>query len=194
MCKHCKKRFIDYYTYSAYQQGVDLYIIELTKEGMGIRSTARVLRISTTTLLKRIRHIAQSIPKPVINKGQTCEVDELCTFIKQKNRRIWVVYALERRSRKVAGFNIGARTNKTLSRVLTTLKLSEAQKIYTDGLKHYQYLIDRDVHKISRYGTNHIERKNLSMRTHLKRLSRKTICFTRSLLVLEAVLSIYFWT
>ncbi|PWJ89271.1 hypothetical protein BC749_12418 [Flavobacterium araucananum] len=28
--------------------------MQLTKEGLGIRSTARILKISTTTLLKRI--------------------------------------------------------------------------------------------------------------------------------------------
>ncbi|HET8574246.1 MAG TPA: IS1 family transposase [Edaphocola sp.] len=193
LCKYCKKRFIDYYTYSAYQEGVNSYIIQLTKEGLGIRSTARVLHISTTTLLKRIMAIARDLSKPVIRKGKTYEVDELCTFIKQKSRRIWVVYALERKSRAVVSFATGTRTNKTLNRVLSTLKLSEAYKIYTDGLKHYKSLIESAVHRVSRYGTNHIERKNLSLRTHLKRLGRKTICFTRSLVVLGAILSIYFW-
>ena len=193
LCKVCRKRFLDYYTYSAYEKTINSYIIQLTKEGLGIRSTARVLQISTTTLLKRIMAIARNLPKPVIRKGQTYEVDELCTFIKQKTRRIWVVYALERERREVVSFSTGTRTNKTLNRVLTTLKLSEADKIYTDGLGHYKSLIESAVHRVSRYGTNHIERKNLSLRTHLKRLGRKTICFTRSLVVLEAILSIYFW-
>ena len=53
----------------------DQLIIQLTKEGLGIRSTARVLGISTTTLLKRIIAIANSIPQPIISKGKTYEVD-----------------------------------------------------------------------------------------------------------------------
>lgn len=193
LCRQCHKRYVSAYTYTAYQPMTNQRIVRLTQEGLGIRSTARVLHISTTTLLKRIMAIARNLPKPVISKGQTYEVDELCTFIKQKDRRIWVVYALERERREVVSFATGTRTNNTLNSVLTTLKLSEAGKIYTDGLKHYRSLIDSSVHRVSRYGTNHIERKNLSLRTHLKRLGRKTICFTRSLLVLRAILCIYFW-
>jgi len=182
-CSVCHKTQVAHYTYRACRPGINASIVALTKEGLGIRSTARVLQISTTTLLKRIQHIAKNISRPVIRKGQTYEVDELCTFVKQKSRRIWIVYALERESGQVAGFNTGMRTHKTLSRVLDTLKLSEADRIYTDGLKHYRHLINRSVHRVSRYATNRIERKNLSLRTHLKRLGRRTICFSRSLAV-----------
>ncbi|WP_409070947.1 IS1 family transposase [Flavobacterium sp.] len=38
-----------------------------------------------------------------------------------------------------------------------------------------------------------MERKNLSLRTHLKRLNRRSICFSKNLIILNAVLRIYFW-
>uniref|UniRef100_UPI0038B39A68 IS1 family transposase n=1 Tax=Flavobacterium soli TaxID=344881 RepID=UPI0038B39A68 len=44
------------------------------------------------------------------------------------------------------------------------------------------------------FGTNHIERNNLTLRTHLKRLNRRAICFSKSLIVLVFVLKIYFWS
>ena len=125
--------------------------------------------------------------------GKTYEADEIRSFVRNKSRLIWIVYALERQARQVSCFNIGARTNKTLNVVLKTLQNSKAERIYTDGFKNYKYLIDNKVHKTFRFGTNHIERNNLTIRTHLKRLSRKTICFTRSALLLFCVLSIYFW-
>ena len=99
----------------------------------------------------------------------------------------------KKNSKKVVSFNVGKRTNKTLSRVLETLKLSDAKKIFTDRLKNYRYLIDEKMHSVKRFGTNHIERKNLTLRTHLKRLNRRTICFSKSLVVFMAVLKIYFW-
>jgi IS1 family transposase len=71
--------------------------------------------------------------------------------------------------------------------------LTNAKAIYTDKLNLYQLLINQAIHKTKRRGTNYIERKNLSVRTHLKRLNRKTICYSRSKLVLVAVLKIYFW-
>ncbi|MBX9732877.1 MAG: IS1 family transposase [Chitinophagaceae bacterium] len=60
-------------------------------------------------------------------------------------------------------------------------------------MKHYRYLIPKEIHSTKYRGINHIEQKNLSIRTHLKRLNRRTICFSRSLVVLNAVLRIYFW-
>jgi transposase-like protein len=77
ICKSCTKRFIDHYTYKAYYHWVNKSIIQFTKEGLGIRSTARILKISTTTLLKRIITIAKSIHQPIISKGKTYEVDEM---------------------------------------------------------------------------------------------------------------------
>ena len=193
ICRKCGKTRVEKYVYLAYKEEINQNIIQLTKEGLGIRSTARLLKISTTTLLKRIVSIARKINQPIICKGKTYEVDELCTYIRHKKNYIWLVYALDKNSKTVVSFNVGKRTNRTLNRVLETLKLSDAKKIFTDRLKNYRYLIDKKMHSVKRFGTNHIERKNLTLRTHLKRLNRRTICFSRSLAVFTAVLKIYFW-
>jgi len=99
--------------------------------------------------LKRIISIARNIAKPIISKGKIYEVDELCTYIWHKKNYIWLVYVLEKNSKTVVSFNVGKRTNKTLSRVLETLKLSEAKKIFTDRLKNYRYLIDDKTHSVT---------------------------------------------
>ena len=192
-CKECGKRFITNYTYQAYQTNTNRQIIVLTKEGLGIRSTARVLRISVTTLLKRIVAIAEGIQQPPIAIGKSYEVDEMRTYIGKKSRLRWIVYALERETKTVVSFNVGRRTNKTLKHVIRSLELSNARIIYTDKLKNYRYLISKKLHNTYVHSTNHIERKNLSLLIHLKRLNRKTICFTRSLVLLMAILRIYFW-
>ncbi|MDB2520734.1 hypothetical protein N9X09_00725 [Flavobacteriaceae bacterium] len=63
---------------------MDQNIIALTKEGVGIRGTARLLGISPTTLISRIKKIAYQIKEAVLVKGKTYEVDELRTFVKKK--------------------------------------------------------------------------------------------------------------
>ena len=100
-CKECSKRFITKYSYNACKPNTNQQIILFTKEGLGIRSTARVLKISVTTLLKRIISIAKNIEQPPIVKGKTYEVDEMRTFIGKKSRLRWIVYALEREKRFV---------------------------------------------------------------------------------------------
>ena len=193
ICKECSTSFILDYTYNAYQSNINQQIILFTKEGLGIRSTARVLRISVTTLLKRIVSIAANIKQPPIGIGKSYEVDEMRTYIGKKSKLRWIVYALDRESKTVVSFNVGRRTNRTLKYVIRSLELSNARKIYTDKLKNYRYIIHTKIHNTHIHSTNHIERHNLSVRTHLKRLNRKTICFSRSLMVLMAVLRIYFW-
>ena len=104
-CTNCSKTKVEYYTNTAYNSDINKNIIEFTKEGLGIRSTARILKISTTTLLKRILLIAKNISKPIIIKGKEYEVDEMCTYIGHKKNYIWLVYALERESKRVVIFN-----------------------------------------------------------------------------------------
>lgn len=192
-CKHCHRKQQEEYSYNAYSPELDEKIILYTKEGTGIRSTARILYISPTTLLKRIILIGKRITHPPIVKHRVYEVDEIKSFIKRKQNHIWIAYALDRKSKQVVSFNIGARTNATLSVVTETLHIAEAKRIYTDRLRNYKSLIDKSIHRTNFYGTNHIERHNLTLRTHLKRLSRRTICFSRSMAVLTAILKIYFW-
>lgn len=193
-CKSCCKRFIAFYSYKAYRNSINTNIVQLLKEGVGIRSMARLLKISATTVIKRIIRLARELELPIIVKGRTYEVDEIKTFVKRKKRKIWIVYALERASRQVVSFNVGARTNKTLNVVLRTLILADARQIYTDKLINYRSLIDCHIHRTDLYSTNHIERNHLTLRTHLKRLNRRTICFSRSITMLRACLSIYFFS
>ncbi|WP_353802208.1 IS1 family transposase, partial [Shigella sonnei] len=44
----------------------------------------------------------------------------------------------------------------------------------------YRTLLSSTSHVISKKCTQRIERHNLNLRTHLKRLTRKTICFSKS--------------
>ena len=192
-CKTCTKRCIDFYTSKGCRKEINANIIVLIKEGMGIRSMARFLGISTTTLLKRILLIAKGVQSPPICSGQTYEVDEMRTFLRHKGKVIWIVYALDRINKNVISFAVGSRSKKTLNQVIKTVFLSNPKSIYTDGLLLYKLLIHKTIHKVTRFGTNRIERKNLSLRTQLKRLNRRSICFSKSLLVLSAVLRIYFW-
>jgi insertion element IS1 protein InsB len=192
-CKKCKTTKVEFYTYNAYKQETNQNIVSLTKEGVGILGTARLLKISPTTLLKRIKEIASNIAQPAIPKDKSYEIDEMRTFCKTKDKLVWIVYALEKESKKIVSFNVGARTNKTLAKVIKTVTLSNPKKIYTDKLINYKSLIEKGIHNTKNRATNSIERMNLTLRTHLKRLNRRSIAFSRSVVVLSAVLRIYFW-
>ena len=86
------------------------------------------------------------------------------TFLRHKDKVIWIISALDRINKNVISFVVGSKTKKTLNQVIQTVVLSNPKKIYTDELIHYKFLIDKTIHKVTRFGTNRIERKNLSLR------------------------------
>jgi len=184
---------LDFYSYNAYRKDLDFLIVQFTKEGLGIRSTARLLKISATTLLKRILYIAGQITQPVLSPGKTYELDEMRFFVRKKTNPMWLAYAINKTTKEVAAFYLGKRNNKTLNAIVKTLVNAKANQIYTDKLRNYQYLIPKDIHITKRYGTNGIERKNLSIRNQIRRFGRKTICFTKSTAITTAIMKIYFW-
>ena len=192
-CTRCDKYQQQGYIYLACRAGTIEMVQSLTCESVGIRSISRVLGIAANTVMEKIRSIASTIERPVVGKDQPCfEVDELWTYIGRKANEHWVAYALDK-ERKVIDFVVGKRTVSTLRHLIDRLLSSGVKQIRTDRLTHYQKLIPKDRHRRSTYGINHIERKNLTLRTHLKRLSRRTICFSRKLTMLENCLRIYFW-
>ena len=193
-CINCGKYQQKQYIRRAYYSATNADIVRYLKEGCDIRSIARLLEISPGTVIKRIKQVASKIKRPFLSTfGKDYEVDEIRTFIGNKRRLCWIAYAIRKDTGEVVDFRVGRRTNKTLRGLISTLILARAVKIYTDGLSNYRYLIRKSNHKVTRYGTNGIERMNLTLRTHLKRLNRRTICYSRSLSMLSACLKIYFW-
>ena len=59
-------------------------ISEYIKEGVGIRGIARLLEISTTTLIKRIISISKDITAPHVTANAEYEVDEIKIFVGRK--------------------------------------------------------------------------------------------------------------
>ncbi|MBN4061762.1 MAG: transposase [Flavobacteriales bacterium] len=193
-CKHCKKYQQRAYKYQAYHYQISQWIKALLKEGNGILSISRLLGISKCTVSKRILFLATQIKRPAfILMHKEYEMDELRTYIGRKTRQYWIAYAIQKDTREVIDFKVGRRNKKTLGKVIDTLLLSQAKKIYTDKCPLYLNLIPKKLHVKQKHKINHIERKNLNLRTHLRRLHRKTICYSKSLLMLIACLKIYFW-
>lgn len=114
-CQSCKKTFTEDYINKSWDTP-DNSIIVLLKEGCGIRSIGRLLSISKTTVQHRILLIAKSILKPPVSFYKTYEVDEMCTYYKNKGRLLWIVYALRRDTKTVADFTVGSRAKNDASK------------------------------------------------------------------------------
>lgn len=192
-CRLCKESQQAEYIYEACKTNTNSKLVKLLKEGCGVRSISRILDISPKTVNRRLLSISNDLRAPLIKRGNSYEIDEMCTYVGSKTKRRYIAYALDIKSKEVVSFVVGTRTKKTLEHVTSTVLLSNPKQIFTDKLNIYKSLLPEEIHCTKQYSINHIERMNLTLRTHLKRLNRRTICYSKSSLMLVACLKIYFW-
>jgi len=62
---------------------------------------------------------------------------------------------------------------------------------YTDYWGAYTRHLDPEEHTPGKRNTQKIERKHLTLRTRLKRLARKTLCFSRSRVMHDLLIRLY---
>jgi IS1 family transposase len=160
-CRACGKYQRSTYRNKACTPGVDGRITTYVREGCGIRSIARIIGISATTVVTRIKRIAARLGPAIIPKGRVYEVDELATYVGHRKNRVWVAYALDRQDKRIAALRVGKRSKRMLRPLVDNLLLADAKSIRTDGLDLYRLLVPPSVHQVKRFGTNHIERMNV---------------------------------
>ena len=160
--------------------------------GSGIRDISRVLRVSVNTVLKTIRQNAAQTPEPPLpERLADAELDEVWSFIGKKRQQCWLWYAFSPQRKQIIGYVLGRRTDESCQRLLDKLAQCHITRFYTDDWESYQKLIPSYRHWVGKAGTQRIERQNLNFRTHLKRLQRKTICFSKSMEMHAAVIKLY---
>jgi insertion element IS1 protein InsB len=192
-CKNCKKYQLQSYSNNACLQETKQMIIKLCKVNVGIRDIGKLLEISVNSVIKKIKQGNSIKRNSILLTNQTYEVDEMRTYVGNKKNTKWIVYAINKKTKQVIDIAVGNRTKSTLKKVTDTLLLSSPKAIYSDGLNIYQHLIPAAIHKVQAYNINYIERMNLTLRTKLKRLNRKTICYSKKSSMLLAALKILVW-
>ena len=167
-------------------------IVPMTLHASGIRDIAAVLRVSANTVLAHLREAAAQVPEPrVPPRIKELEMDELWSFIGSKSVQCWLWLARNRRTGRLAAFELGRRTDQSCARLCDKLEPTQVEELFTDDWQSYGKYLDPQRHQIGKNGTQGIERINLNFRTHLKRLQRRTICYSRSYELHYAVIKLY---
>lgn len=118
----------------------------------------------------------------------SAECDEQWSFIQHKKNQRWLWYVLEKTTRKVLAFTFGRRTNATFQNLINLLPERLIDRLDTDDWKSYTSIRFTPIHRIGKDLTWRIERKNLDLRTRIKRLARRTICFSKSEQMHDAII------
>lgn len=64
-------------------------------------------------------------------------------------------------------------------------------QFYTDAWGAYERHLEPVFHTVGKANTQTIERKHLTLRTRIKRLARKTICFSKSVWLHDVVIGLF---
>lgn len=109
---------------------------------------------------------------------------------KKENQR-WTWYVMEKETGIILSWHNGKRTDDDLKILLKQIEGIPISRYYTDDWGAYYRWLPADQHQVGKDETWKIERKNLNFRTHLKRLNRKTICYSKSEQIHDNVISMY---
>jgi insertion element IS1 protein InsB len=127
----------------------------------------------------------------VIRVAEEAEVDEMWSFVGKKREPRWLWHALEHRSGKVLADVFGRRQDEVFLKLKALLEPFGIQRYYTDYWGAYTRHLDADEHQPGKRNTQQIERKHLTLRTRIKRLVRKTICFSKSIQMHDIVIGLF---
>ena len=110
-------------------------------------------------------------------------MDEMCSWIQSKKTQCWLWHAINHDNGDVVAYEFGGRHTEVLWKLLDLLGglNIEIVKVYSDDNFAYRDAIPNNVLETGKRNTQRIERKHLTFRTRVKRLARKTICFSKTL-------------
>ena len=86
---------------------------------------------------------------------------------------------------------LGRRKDEVFLKLKALLEPFGITRYYTDYWGAYTRHLDADEHQPGKRNTQQIERKHLTLRTRIKRLVRKTICFSLSTQMHDIVIGLF---
>jgi insertion element IS1 protein InsB len=122
---------------------------------------------------------------------EEAEMDEMWSFVGNKQQQRWLWHAIDHATGKVLAYVLAHHKDQALVKLVNLLKPFGIKRFFTDAWGAYERILDPDTHMIGKQNTQKIERKHLTLRTRIKRLARKTICFSKSIVMHDIVIGLF---
>ena len=126
-----------------------------------------------------------------IHKVDEAEVDEMWSYVGNKKEQRWLWHAIDYATGATLAYVFGRRKDAVFLELKALLEPFGITRYYTDHWGAYQRHLDSDAHCPGKRYTQQIERKRLTLRTRIKRLTRKTICFSKSVQMHDTVIGLF---
>ena len=130
-------------------------------------------------------------PEIEIVKIEEAEADEMWSFVGKKKNQRWLWHAIDHNTGTVLAYVLGKHTDEVLLKLKALLEPFGINHFFTDGWGGYERHIPSEKLSIGKRNTQKIERKHLTLRTRIKRLTRRTICFSKSEKMHDIVIGLF---
>ena len=112
-------------------------------------------------------------------EDQEAKLDEMWSYVQSKKHPRWLWHAIDHYTGKVLAYTFGDHKDHVFLKLKELLEPFGINRFYTDNWGAYERHLPSEQHTIGKANTQKIERKHLTLRTRIKRLVRKTICFSK---------------
>jgi insertion element IS1 protein InsB len=129
--------------------------------------------------------------RAIIRRVDDAEVDEMWSFVGKKQGQRWLWHAIDHWSGTVLAYIFGRRKDGVFLQLKALLEPLGIRRFHTDDWGTYKRHLGPAVHHPGKRNTRQIERKHLTLRTRMKRLARKTICFSKSIQMHDIVIGLF---
>lgn len=122
---------------------------------------------------------------------EEAEADEMWSYVGRKSAPRWLWQALDHRTGTVPAYVFGRREDNAFLDLKALLEPFGIRRFYPDGWGAYQRHLDPTEHEVGKRFPQQPERKHLTLRTRIKRLVRKTICFSKAIAMHDTVIGLF---
>jgi len=124
-------------------------------------------------------------------RGLSSELDEMWSFVKRQWNPRWLWHAIDHHTGAVLAYVFGRRQDEIFLRLKALLEPFGITRYYTDGWGAYERHLEPDQHTVGKDNTQKIESKHIRLRTRIKRLVRRTICFSKTEQMHDLVIGLF---
>jgi insertion element IS1 protein InsB len=123
--------------------------------------------------------------------GLSSELDEMWSFVRSKSNPRWLWHAIDHHTGKVLAYVFGRRKDEVFLKLKALLEPFGISRYHTDGWGAYERHIEAEQHTVGKENTQKIESKHIRLRTRIKRLIRRTICFSKTEQMHDLVIGLF---
>ena len=123
--------------------------------------------------------------------GLSSELDEMWSYVRSKANPRWLWHAIDHHTGQVLAYVFGRRQDTVFLALKALLEPFGITRYFTDGWGANERHVEAEQHTIGKANTQKIESKHINLRTRIKRLVRRTICFSKTERMHDLVIGLY---